>query len=110
MDDTEFLAILHDADHGLDPGVGWKPVHAHALQLIYGLTAALERLAEVEVQRDVLRGQAEELAHAAHHVIGCPMGCAECKKVTTSALAHENLQDFMDQQAWMEANDEGEET
>lgn len=34
MDDVEFLSILADTNAGLDPGVGWEPVHVHAAALI----------------------------------------------------------------------------
>lgn len=46
--------------------------------------------------RDVLRAVVGEQDHALQHVIDCPMGCAECHTVARSAIARENLADFID--------------
>jgi hypothetical protein len=47
-------------------------------------------------EKVVLRAQAEELAHALDHVIGCRSTCEQCRKVAASAMAHDNLADFLE--------------
>jgi chaperonin cofactor prefoldin len=57
----------------------------------------MEYLGRVEAERDRLRAVVDEHEHALNHVVVCPVSCLECREVARSALAHENLSDFMDQ-------------